>query len=141
MGWRWYAGRVLRSEWRAFFEEVVLANDARCLPPLEPVLALQLMTVGDRVSGVRSGGLLLQISSTGARRTLRDAALLWVLAVAASSRVVGCAGRAEFASPAHILGAAAVVAAIDGRLVARLVHHGGRPMRPPATAGRLQAQT
>ena len=30
------------------------------------------MTVLDRVSGVRSGGFLQQISSTGARRTLRD---------------------------------------------------------------------
>ena len=118
----------------------------RCALPatpraLEPVLALQLMTVGDRVSGVRSGGLLQQISSIGARRTLRDAALQWNLAVAAAGRVVGCAGRAEFASPAHILGAAAVVAATDGRLGARLVLHGGRPMRPPATAGRLQPQT
>ena len=108
MGWRWNAGRVLRSIWRAFFEEVVPVNDARFLPPLEPVLALQLMTVGDRVSGVRSGGFLQQISSIGARRTLRDAALQWTLAVAAAVRVVGCAGRAEFASPAHILGAAAV---------------------------------
>ena len=141
MGWRWNAGRVLRSIWRAFFEEVVPVNDARFLPPLEPVLALQLMTVGDRVSGVRSGGFLQQISSIGARRTLLDAALQWTLAVAAAGRVVGCAGRAEFASPAHILGAAAVVAATDGRLGARLVLHGGRPMRPPATAGRLQPQT
>ena len=141
MGWRWNAGRVLRSNWRAFFEEVVPVNDARFLPPLEPVLALQLMTVVDRVSGVRSGGFLQQISSIGARRTLRDAALQWTLAVAAAGRVVGCAGRAEFASPAHILGAAAVVAATDGRLGARLVLHGGRPMRPPATAGRLQPQT
>ena len=53
MGWRWYAGRDLRSVWRAIFEEVVQANDERFLPPLEPVLALQLMTFGDRVSGVR----------------------------------------------------------------------------------------
>ena len=86
-------------------------------------------------------GFLQQISSIGARRTLLDAALQWTLAVAAAGRVVGCAGRAEFASPAHILGAAAVVAATDGRLGARLVLHGGRPMRPPATAGRLQPQT
>ena len=113
MGWRWSAGRDLRSVWRAIFEEVVQANDERFLPPLEPVLALQLMTVVDRVSGVRSGGFLQQISSIGARRTLRDAALQWTLAVAAAGRVVGCAGRAEFASPAHILGAAAVVAATD----------------------------
>ena len=141
MGWRWSAGRDLRSVLRAIFEEVVPASTARFLPPLEPVLALQLMTVGDRVSGVRSGGFLQQISSIGARRTLRDAALQWTLAVAAAGRVVGCAGRAEFASPAHILGAAAVVAATDGRLGARLVLHGGRPMRPPATAGRLQPQT
>ena len=33
MGWRWNAGRVLRSIWRAFFEEVVPANDARFQPP------------------------------------------------------------------------------------------------------------
>ena len=129
MGWRWNAGRVLRSIWRAFFEEVVHVNDARFKPPLEPVLSLQLMTVLDRVSGVRSGGLLQQTSSTGARRTLRDAARQWTLAVAAAGRVVGCAGRAEFASPAHILGAAAVVAATDGRLGARLVLHGGRPIK------------
>ena len=75
MGWRWYAGRDLRSVWRAIFEEVVQANDERFLPPLEPVLALQLMTVVDRVSGVHSGGFLQQISSTRAQRTLRDAAL------------------------------------------------------------------
>ena len=141
MGWRWNAGRVLRSNWRAFFEEVVPVNDARFLPPLEPVLALQLMTVDDRVSGVHSGGLLLQISSTGARRTLRDAALQWTFAAATAIRVVGRAERAGFASPAHLHGAAAVVAANDGRLGARLVLHGGCPMRPPATAGRLQPQT
>ena len=141
MGWRWYAGRDLRSVWRAIFEVVVQASDARFLPPLEPVLALQVMTVVDRVSGVRSGGLLQQISSIGAGRTLRDAALQWTLAVAAASRVVGCAGRAEFASPADLLGAAAVMAATDGRLGARLMLHAGRPMRPPATAGRLQPQT
>ena len=141
MGWRWNAGRVLRSIWRAFFEEVVPVNDARFQPPLEPVLALQLMTVVDRVSGVRSGGFLQQISSTGSRRTLRDAALQWTIAAAAASRVVGCAERAGFVSPAHLHGAAAVVAANDGRLGARLVLHGGRPMRPPATAGRLQPQT
>ena len=92
MGWRWNAGRVLRSIWRAFFAEVVPVNDARFLPPLKPVLALQLMTVVDRVSGVRSGGFLQQISSIGARRTLLDAALQWTLAVAAAGRVVGCAG-------------------------------------------------
>ena len=115
MGWRWSAGRDLRSVLRAIFEEVVQANDERFLPPLEPVLALQLMTVVDRVSGVRSGGLLQQISSIGAARTLRDAALQWTLAIATAGRVVGCAGRAEFASPAHILGAAAVVAATDGK--------------------------
>ena len=141
MGWRWSAGRDLRSVWRAIFEEVVQANDKRFLPPLEPVLALQLMTVVDRVSGVRSGGFLQQISSIGARRTLRDAALQWTIAAAAASRVVGCAERAGFASPAHLLGAVAVLAATDGRLGARLVLHGGRPMRPPATAGRLQPQT
>ena len=89
----------------------------------------------------RSGGFLQQISLIGARRTLLDAALQWTLAVAAAGRVVGCAGRAEFASPAHILGAAAVVAATDGRLGARLVLHGGRPIRPPATASHLQPQT
>ena len=141
MGWRWNAGRALRSVWRAIFELVVQASDARFLPPLEPFLALQVMTVIDRVSGVRSGSLLQQISSIGAARALRDAALRWTLAAAAAGRVVGCAGRAEFASPAHILGAAAVVAATDGRLGARLVLHGGRPTRPPATAGRLQPQT
>ena len=32
MGWRWNAGRVLRSIWRAFFEEMVPVNDARFLP-------------------------------------------------------------------------------------------------------------
>ena len=141
MGWRWNAGRDLRSVWRAIFELVVQASDARFLPPLEPFLALQVMTVIDRVSGVRSGSLLQQISSIGAARTLRDAALRWTFAVAAASRVVGCAERAGFASPAHLHGAAAVVAAHDGRLGARLVLHGGRPMRPPATAGRLQPQT
>ena len=111
MGWRWNAGRVLRSNWRAFFEEVVPVNDARFQPPLEPVLALQLMTVVDRVSGVRSGGLLQQISSIGAARTLRDAALQRPLAAAAASRLVGCAGRVGVASPAHLLCAAMVVAA------------------------------
>ena len=66
MGWRWNAGRALRSVWRAIFELVVQASDARFLPPLEPFLALQVMTVIDRVSGVRSGSLLQQISSIGA---------------------------------------------------------------------------
>ena len=141
MGWRWYAGRDLRSVWRAIFEEVIQANDERFLPPLEPVLALQVMTVVDRVSGVHSGGFLQQLSSTRAQRTLRDAALQWTIAAAAASRVVGCAERAGFVSPAHLHGAAAVVAANDGRLGARLVLHGGRPMRPPATAGRLQPHT
>ena len=109
MVWRWSGGRALRSPSGAFFAEVVPANDARLPPPLQAAISLQPMTAVGRVSRVRSGGVLQQISSPFATRTLRSAAVHRPRPHPAASRVLGCAGRAGFASPAHHLGAAAVV--------------------------------
>ena len=131
---RWSAGRDGRSKSRAFIAELEPARDAPLNPPLEAALQSQPITAACRISGVRSGSLLQQISSTGVARTQRGAALHRPLAAAAASRVVGCAERAGFAAPAHLLGAAVVV---GGRLGVRVglrdarVDQQGRPADGP----------
>ena len=133
--WRWSGGRALRSPSGAFFAEVVPANDARLRPPLQAAISLQPMTAVGRVSRVRSRGWLQQISSTGATRTLRSAAFHRPRPHPAASRVLGCAGRAGFASPAHHLGAAAVVGGRVGAGVALRDADVGQQGRPAAGPG------
>ena len=116
--WQWSGGRALRSPSGAFFAELVPANDARLQPPLQAAIAPQPMTAVGRVSRVRSRGRLQQISSTAATRTLRSAAVHRPRPPAVASRVLGCAGRAGFAAPAHHLGAAVVVGGRVGAGVA-----------------------
>ena len=135
MVWRWSGGRALRSPSGAFFAEVVPANDARLRPPLQAAISLQPMTAVGRVSRVRSRGWLQQISSTGATRTLRSAAFHRPRPHPAASRVLGCAGRAGFASPAHHLGAAAVVGGRVGAAVALRGAHVDQQGRPAAGPG------
>ena len=135
--WRWSGGRALRSVSGGFFVEVVPVIDARLRPPLPAVLALQPMTAVGRVSRVRSGGVLQQISSPFATRTLRSAAIHRPRPHPAASRVLGCAGRAGFASPAHHLGAAAVVGGRVGAGVALRGAHVDQQGRPAAGPGQL----
>ena len=134
MVWRWSGGRALRSPLGGFFAQVVPANDARLRPPLQAAIAPQPMTAVGRVSRVRSRGRLQQISSTAATRTLRSAAVHRPRPPPAASRVLGCAGRAGFAAPAHHLGAAVVVGGRVGAGVAlrdARVDQQGRPSAAP----------
>ena len=137
MGWRWSAGRALRSKWRAFIVVLVPTKDARLHTPLTAVIASKLMTAACRVSGVTSGALLRQMSSIGAAWTLRDAAVHRPLQAAAASRVLGCTVRACFAASAHCLGAAAVVGGRLGVGVGLRDAHVDQRERPDASPGQF----